>query len=121
MLADHSQGCQAWPREGIEEGHKHRFCFRCAKPWKLGGHGHCVDVGVQQVRLTSKTSPRSLEVGHINCEAYITWLEQHAVEPPAEPPVTVFLDAEETGSDRQKRLGLTLRELLRHSDEDQAR
>merc|ERR1712190_118123 len=99
MLAVHDGGCKHWP--GTGRGHQHVFCFCCTRVWgKECDHSmNCTDPGVQQVR---KLADR-LEVGYLDGQAYLQWLEGRVQE----SPPTRFPSENVEGWARQKELGMT--------------
>jgi len=79
-LAVHGADGKQWP--GNKSAHRHCFCFRCTRPWGSGSGGTCAlkvqcsDPGIQQVmsKLGADGS-HFLEIGFIDAEAYITWVQ----------------------------------------------
>lgn len=105
MLAMHGGECKQWP--GYGRGHQHVFCFACTREWNRGCSHQatdCCDPGVQQVRVRDG----ELELGYVDGEAYLRWLNNKA----RDPPPTRYASGEEHGASRQARLKLTDRKQL---------
>lgn len=114
VMARHDDGQgRHW---GGGSGHRHAFCFACARPWNVpGGCGSgclgCRDPGIQQVRINDRGD--GLEVGYVNPKEYRRWLNgKTSVIPP-----TIFSSGlQEVGRSRQEVLGLVDRhQLLREA------
>uniref|UniRef100_A0A7S2AML3 Uncharacterized protein n=1 Tax=Alexandrium andersonii TaxID=327968 RepID=A0A7S2AML3_9DINO len=110
-FAVHESGCKQWPGSG--SGHRHCFCFHCARPWgnNNGQCNHsqrCTDPGIQQVRRTADgQGGEKLEIGFIDAAAYIRWIQSGRSCPP-----TVFPSGRVQGETRQGQLGMEDRAAL---------
>eukprot|EP00913_Durusdinium_trenchii_P016858 g15848.t1 len=102
-FAVHDDGCKQWPGSG--SGHRHCFCWHCTRNWATGECSHsvaCADPGVQQVRRTSDGSgSEKLEIGYVDAQAYIDW-----VNTGLNCPDTIFAASRVLGPTRQGMLGL---------------
>lgn len=112
-FAVHESGCKQWPGGGAGSGHRHCFCFHCTRIWGgPGGCDHsqrCSDPGIQQVRKTQGPDGNTtLELGHIDGQAYIDWINGRR----RDCPPTIFRDGQVLGNTRQGVLGLEDKRML---------
>jgi len=110
-FAVHESGCKQWPSGS---GHRHCFCFHCTSVWGSGcNHStRCADPGIQQVRRSTESDGNAiLEIGFIDGEAYINWVQGRS----STCPPTVFRGGSHQvlGATRQGILGLENREVLK--------
>jgi len=107
MLAMHGGECKQWP--GYGRGHQHVFCFCCTRTWGPGCHHlsiDCRDPGIQQVRLQDG----QMQIGFVDSVEHLRWINGEA---PVSPPTLYPDGTHEDGMERQTRLGLTNKTLLR--------
>jgi hypothetical protein len=101
-LCVHDGGCKHWPGSGT--GHRHIFCFSCLKVWgsQCDHSTVCRDPGIQQVRKVG--DPPHLEVGYVNAQEYLRWLQGSV----RNAPPTIWVSGyNEDGNARQSALGMT--------------
>jgi len=116
----HAEGCKQWPGSG--QGHRHTYCWNCTTKWGPGpdecSHSRiCSDPGVQQIRRTKdRSGAEMLQIGFVDGQAYIRWIQKGGVCPPTKFKTSSMFTSSTTevlGATRQGELGMEDREVLK--------